>query len=233
MKERTRTVDAVLVATAWAAVRLAWPPTGYNTHALMYPLVEAAGGYNTLEPFHSLYLPIVTASRHLWAWTGAFGPALPALQAVSLAAGAANLVLLHRVVRRATGSTDAALGAALIGAVSANLWSWSLMTTSYTLATFCLLAMSDRLLSREKLDVRDAAWAGLWVGLAAGYDTAAGTAVLAAAYEIHLRRAPSVRPVAVWRAFAAACAAPLVLGLGGWCTGSARWAGLSLRRSQA
>jgi hypothetical protein len=179
----------------------------------MYPLVEAAGGYNTLEPFHSLYWPFVAGTRRLWEACGAPPPALPALQAVSLAAGAANILLLHRVVRRATGSADAALGAALILAASANLWSWSLMTTSYTLSTLCLLAAAYRLLARERLDARDAAWTGLWIGLAAGFDTAAGAAALAAAYELGRRRAPSARPAKAWGAFAAAGAAPVLAGL--------------------
>ena len=179
----------------------------------MYPLVEAGGGYNTLEPFHALYLPVVTFARKIWEFSGGAPPALPAIQAVSLAAGAANIILLHRVVKRATGSAEAGLGAALILAASANLWSWSLMTTSYTLSTLCLLALADRLLSRERLDARDAAWAGLWVGLAAGLDTAAGMAALVAANELHRRRAPSARPLRVWSAFVAAAAAPVLLGL--------------------
>lgn len=199
-----------MTAAAWAGARLAFPPPGHNTHTLMYPLVEAAGGYNTLEPFHALYMPIVAGARRVWELCGAPPPALPALQAISLFAGAANIVLLHRVVRRATGSADTALGAALILAASANLWSWSLMTTSYTLSTACLLAAADRLLARDLLDARDAAWAGLWVGLAAGFDTASGAAALAAAYELRRRRAPSARPAAAGFAFAAGLAAPVL-----------------------
>ena len=179
----------------------------------MYPLVEAGGGYNTLEPFHALYLPIVTLARKSWELVGGAPPALPAIQAVSLIAAAANIMMLHRVVKRATGSSEAGLGAAVLLAVSSNLWSWSLMTTSYTLTTLCLLALADRLLSKEHLDARDAAWAGLWVGLATGLDTAAGVAALAAAYELHHRRASSARPARVWSAFAAACAAPVLFGL--------------------
>lgn len=205
MKER----NGAFVAAAWMGARLLWPPPGHNTHTVMYPLVEAGGAYNTLEPFHALYLPVVTACRRLWEIAGAAPPALPAIQAVSLAAGAANIILLHRVVRKATGSSEAGLGAALILAVSANLWSWSLMTTSYTLATFCLLAAADRLVTREKLDARDAAWAGLWTGLAAGLDTAAGVAALAVAYELYRRRSTA----RAWAAFAGAAAAPVLLGL--------------------
>ncbi len=213
MKAGARAYEAWLTAAAWAGARLAWPPPGHNTHTLMYPLVEAGGGYNTLEPFHSLYLPVVTAARKAWQFAGAPPPALPAIQAVSLAAGAANIVLLYRVVKRATGNADAALGAALILAVSANLWSWGLMTTSYTLSTACLLALADRLLMRERLDARDAAWVGLWAGLAAGLDTAAGVAAFVAAYELHRRRSPAAKPARVWAAFALAFLAPLALGL--------------------
>lgn len=213
VRPRNPALEAVAAAAAWTGARLAFPPPGHNTHTVMYPLVEAAGSYNTLEPFHSLYMPVVTATRRLWELCGAPAPALPALQAVSLVAGAANIVLLHRLVRRATGSADAALGAGVILAVSANLWSWSLMTTSYTLATACLLAAADRLLSRERLDARDAAWTGLWIGLAAGFDTAAGAALLAAGVELHRRRAASSRPAAVWAAFAVGVAAPVLAGL--------------------
>jgi len=190
----------------------------------MYPLVEAAGGYNTLEPFHSLYMPIITAARRLWELGGGLPPALPALQAVSLAAGAANVLLLHRVVRRATGSADAALGAALILAASANLWSWSLMTTSYTLSTACLLAAADRLLSHERLDARDAAWTGLWLGLAAGFDTAAGAAALAAGWELRRRRAATAGSAAA-AAFAGAFAAPVLAALAvlAWRLRAAGW----------
>ena len=213
LKKRSGAVEASLVAAAWAAARLVWPPSGYNTHAIMYPVVEAAGGYNTLEPFHSLYPPLVALTRQCWERGRFAGPALPALQAVSLIAGAANLVLLHRAARRATGSLDAALGAALIGAVSANLWAWSLMTTSYTLATACLLAAAGRLLDRERLDPQDAAWTGLWVGLAAGFDAAAACAALPAAYELARRRAPHARTAIQWAAFGGAFAAPAAIGL--------------------
>lgn len=200
------------MAAAWAGARLFWPPPGHNTHTLMYPLVEAAGSYNTLEPFHPLYVPLLGLVRRLWEAAGAAGPALPAFQAVSLLAGAGNILLMHRLVRRVAGA-DAALGAALILAVSANLWSWSLQTTSYTLSTFCLLAMADRLLARESLDVRDAAWTGLWAGLAAGFDVAAGAGALVSAYELSRRRARPASPAAVWPAFAIACTAPAALGL--------------------
>ncbi len=214
VKERTGNIEAGFVAAAWAGVRLALPPPGHNTHTLMYPLVEAGGGYNTLEPFHALYMPVVTATRRLWELCGAPPPALPALQAVSLLAGAANIILLYRLVRRATGSASAALGAALILAASANLWSWSLMTTSYTLSTFCLLAAADRLLMRERLDSRDAAMTGLLIGFAAGFDTAAGVAAFPASYELWRRRAPASSPAVVWSVFAAGVSLPILAGLG-------------------
>ncbi len=213
MKERDGRIEAAATAAVWLGARLAFPPDGHNTHTLMYPLVEAAGGYNTLEPFHTLYMPLVTGARRLWELCGAAPPALPGIQAVSLLAGAANIVLLHRVVRRATGSADAALGAALILAVSANLWSWGLMTTSYTLSTLCLLAAADRLVARERLGARDAAWAGLWIGCAAGLDTAAGVAALAAAWELERRRDSAADPASVRSEFAAAAAAPVLIGL--------------------
>ncbi|MDX6769345.1 MAG: hypothetical protein SF051_07420 [Elusimicrobiota bacterium] len=189
MTARTRTAAPLLVALSWAGARLLLPPDAHNTHTLMYPLVEAAGAYNTLEPFHPLYHPVVALVRRLWEACGGAGPALPALQAVSLLAGMANLALIHRVVLRAGGSAAAAFGAAALAAVTQNLWSWSLMTTSYTLSTACALAAVHRLLSRERLDARDAAWAGAWTALATGFDTAAGLVALPALYELRARGA--------------------------------------------
>lgn len=187
MTARTRTALPWLVALAWAGARLALPPSGHNTHTIMYPLVEAAGGYNTLEPFHPLYLPVVALVRWLWEAAGMRGPALPALQWVSLLAGMANILLLHRVVLRAGGKEAAAFGAAGLLALTQNLWAWGSQTTSYTLSTACVLAVVLRLLSREKLTASDALAAGLWSGAAAGFDTAAGLVALPALYEVWKR----------------------------------------------
>lgn len=187
MTARTRTALPWLLASAWAGARLALPPGGHNTHTIMYPLVEAAGSYNTLEPFHPLYMPVVTLARWLWEACGMGGPALPALAAVSLLAGMANIVLLYRVVLRAGGKDAAAFGAAGLLALTQNLWAWSSQTTSYTLSTACVLLAVERLLSRETLDARAALWAGVWTGLAASFDTAAGLVALPALYELKRR----------------------------------------------
>ena len=187
MTARTRTALPWFLASAWAGARLALPPGGHNTHTIMYPLVEAAGSYNTLEPFHPLYMPVVTAVRWLWEAGGMSGPALPALAAVSLLAGMANIVLLYRVVLRAGGKDAAAFGAAGLLALTQNLWAWGSQTTSYTLSTACVLIVVERLLSREKLDARDALWAGIGTGLAASFDTAAGLVALPALYELERR----------------------------------------------
>ncbi len=172
--KRDGTLKAAGLAAGWAAVRLAFPPPGHNTHTLMYPLVEYAGAYNTLEPFHPLYHPVVAVVRRLWELVGMTGPALPALQAVSLLAGMANIVLMHRVVKRASDREDAALAAAAIMACTANLWSWSLQTTSYTLSTACVLATVLAAMNDDSLR------AGLWAGLAAGFDSASALAAVPA-----------------------------------------------------
>lgn len=164
----------VLVAVAWAAVRVAFPPPGHNTHTIMYPLVEAAGSYNTLEPFHPLYHPVVALGRRAWEAFGGVGPALPLLQLVSLLAGMANLVLMHRLVRRLGGKDGAAAGAAILLATSQNLWAWSSQTTSYTLSTAFILAAASVVLGRERLASKEWFWAGVFAGVAACFDTAAG-----------------------------------------------------------
>lgn len=163
-----------LIAGAWVVARVLFPPSAHNTHTLMYPLVERFGAYNTLEPFHPLYHPVVALCRRLWEACGLSSPALPAIQAVSLAAGAANLVLLHRLVKRVTGREDSALAAAAVMAFTANLWAWSLQTTSYTLATACVLMVFLKTQEGDDLS------AGVWTGLAAGFDSAAFLVFLAA-----------------------------------------------------
>lgn len=174
MTARTRTAASWLLACAWAAVRLAFPPPGHNTHTIMYPLVEAAGSYNTLEPFHPLYHPVVAACRWAWESFGGTGPALPLLQLVSLLAGMANILLMFRLARRLTGKDGLAAGAALLTATGQNLWAWSLMTTSYTLSTAFIIAAADAVLGRGRLAWKDWAWAGLLAGTATAFDTAAG-----------------------------------------------------------
>lgn len=171
---KARAAAPWLIAVAWAAVRLAFPPPGHNTHTIMYPLVEAAGSYNTLEPFHPLYVPVVALVRRAWEAAGGTGPALPALQLLSLLAGMANLVLIHRLALRLTGKEGAAAGAAVLAATGQNLWAWSLQTTSYTLATAFALAASERALVGGRPSLRGALWSGACAGLAASFDTAAG-----------------------------------------------------------
>lgn len=189
MTARTRTAAPWLLACAWAAVRVAFPPPGHNTHTIMYPLVEAAGSYNTLEPFHPLYHPVVALCRAAWEAFGGSGPALPLLQLVSLLAGMANIVLMYRLARRVTGQDGLAAGAAVLTATGQNLWAWSLMTTSYTLATAFMLATADAVLGRERPAWKDWAWAGVLAGTATAFDTAAGLVALPIFWEArHSRR---------------------------------------------
>ena len=188
------------VAAVWASARLAFPPAAHNSHTIMYPLVDAAGGYNSLEPFHPLYVPMVRVLRGAWEAGGRLTPALPVMQAVSLLAACAHLLLLATVVRRATGRRDLALGAVLIASATQNLWAWGTMTTSYTLATACLLAAAARALSIERPTLRDAWAVGAWLGLAAGWDTAAAAGLLAFGWDLMRRRAPGDSSTRLWAA---------------------------------
>lgn len=209
-----RRVAPWLAPALFVAARLALPPPGPNTHTFMYPLVEAAGAYNTLEPFHPLYPLLVGVLRRLWELLGGQGPALPAIYAASLAAGAAHLALLYRAARLAFRRADLALGAALIGAASANLWSWSLQSSAYNFATACLLAAICVLLGTRRLGPREALAAGLWTGLAAGFDLAAVLLLLPVAVEFARRARPGAPPASSFALLALGAALPPLLGLG-------------------
>ena len=172
----------------FAAARLYWPPPAQNTHTLMYPLVERARAYNTLEPFHPLQPLLIGFLRRVWELVDAPGPALQLLLAATLLAACAQLVLVHRLVRRLGGSEQAALGASLIAAACVNLWCWSLQTASYPFAGAFLLGAALVLAGGEKLGRGDAARAGLLIGLATGFDVACAVFVLPAAVELVRRR---------------------------------------------
>lgn len=199
----------------FVAVRLIWHPTAHNTHTLMYPIVEAAGAYNTLEPFHPLYPLLIGLVRRVWEATGASGPALPALLLLSLLAGCVHLALIHRLVRRVGANSELALGAALIAAASANLWSWSLQSCAYNFSTAALLGTACVLVERETLGLREAAWAGLLVGIAGGFDSAAGLAGLLVVVEVLRRGKKGGSRVAALGVLAAAAAVPVAIGYAG------------------
>ncbi len=178
----------------------------------MYPLVEAAGAYNTLEPFHPLLPLLIGLIRRAWEMAGGVGPALPGLLMASLTAGCAHLVLIHRLARRVSGSGELALGAALIAAASANLWSWSLQSCAYNFSTAALLGATLVLVEREAVSARDAAWAGLLVGTAAAFDSAAGLALLLVGVELFRRGEKGASRAAMCAACAGAALVPAAVG---------------------
>lgn len=172
-----------LVPAAFAGVRVAFRPSTYNGHAIMYPIVAELGGSNQLELFHPLYVPLLRllhAARHA---LGFGGPSLAAYQALSLLGAAFHLRLLYALAERFGLKGRAALVCAALGTASVNLWAWSLQTMPYTLATSAALACMIAL-----LDERPAWLLAALTGLAMGFDTACLVLVPACLLELKSRR---------------------------------------------
>lgn len=161
-----------LIALAYGAAHLAFPPRAHNSHAVMYALIEEARAHNTLEWFHALYSPTLTVVKAVYHILGFQGPALFSLQLLSLFAALWHLWLIHRIALHAAKNQKVAAGAALLATASINLWAWSMQTTAYTLATAFMLCALLVMIKTPRYSKRKGALLGILTAIAAGYDIA-------------------------------------------------------------
>lgn len=161
-----------LIPLAYGTAHLIFPPRAHNSHAIMYALIEEAHAHNTLEWFHALYSPTLSLVKAAYRALGFQGPALLALQLLSLFAALWHLRLIHRIALQVTKNKALASSAALLATASINLWAWSMQTTAYTLAAAFMLGAILVLIKTPRYSQRKSALLGLLTAIAAGYDIA-------------------------------------------------------------
>lgn len=161
-----------MIPLVYGIAHLLFPPRAFNSHAIMYALIEEAHAHNTLEWFHALYSPTLTIAKAVYHALGFQDPALFALQLLSLLAALGHLWLIHRIVLTAAQSKPLAAAAAILATASINLWAWSMQTTAYTLATALMLGAILVMMETARYSSRKSVLLGVLTALSAGYDIA-------------------------------------------------------------